>query len=87
MTWYESRTANSHQVLVVDQSDGRNVAVTYDRKDARLIAKAPELLELARELVAGDETAHEFNFEEWLSLLAVPARALIAEIEGGEAND
>lgn len=72
---YISRTndPNMEQMIVLETES-----------EAKLFARAPVLLGLARELVAGDETAHEFNVEEWLWLLAAPARALIAEIEGGE---
>ena len=41
--WFVSSTGN-HQGLVIDETDGRNVAVTYDKADAPLIAAAPELL-------------------------------------------
>lgn len=40
--WY---TANlDTQGLIVDEETGRNVAVSYDAKDARLIAATPKLL-------------------------------------------
>ena len=42
--WYESGTGN-HQGLVISRSTSANVAVAYDKKDARLIAAAPEMLE------------------------------------------
>lgn len=44
--WY-SKTTNTgsphEQGLVIDETTGRNVAVTYDPKDAPLIAAAPEM--------------------------------------------
>ncbi len=43
MTWYSANTGNE-QGLIIDEETGRNVAVTYDKKDAALIAAAPELL-------------------------------------------
>jgi hypothetical protein len=41
--WYEARTGN-HQGLVISEATSANVAVTYDKKDAQLIAAAPDLL-------------------------------------------
>lgn len=41
--WHTSKTGN-HQGLVIEEGSGRNVAVTYDRADAPIIAAAPELL-------------------------------------------
>lgn len=43
-TWHESNTGND-QGLIIDDETGRNVAVSYEAKDAKLIAAAPELLE------------------------------------------
>jgi len=36
MKWYEAKTGN-HQGLIVEEETGRNVAVTYEKKDAALI--------------------------------------------------
>ena len=43
-TWYEANTGN-HQGLIIEEETGKNIAVSYDKKDARLIAAAPDLLE------------------------------------------
>jgi hypothetical protein len=43
-SWYEAKTGND-QGLVIEEETGRNVAVTYDKADARLVAAAPELLD------------------------------------------
>ena len=43
VSWYVASTGN-HQGLVIDEADGRNVAVTYDKKDAPLVAASPKLL-------------------------------------------
>jgi hypothetical protein len=48
--WYEASMGN-HQGLVVDEQTGANVAVVYDKANARLIASAPELLEALAVLV------------------------------------
>ena len=42
--WYEASTGND-QGLVVDENSGDNVAVVYDKANARLIAAAPKTLE------------------------------------------
>ena len=41
--WYAAKSAGPGQGLVIDESDGRNVAVAYDEKDTPLLAAAPEL--------------------------------------------
>ena len=43
-TWYEANTGN-HQGLIVDEDTGETIAVSYDKKNAKLIAAAPELLD------------------------------------------
>ena len=43
MKWYKSSTGN-HQGLICSEDGGENIAVSYDKKDADLIAAAPELL-------------------------------------------
>ena len=45
-TWYESSTGN-HQGLIISETTGENIAVTYDKRNAPLIAAAPELLTAA----------------------------------------
>lgn len=52
--WYAPKS-NSHQGTIVSESDGRTVAVAYDKADAPLIAAAPLLLKAlmdARETLA-----------------------------------
>jgi len=43
-TWHAASTGN-HQGLVIEETTGRNVAVTYDKADAPLIASAPAMAE------------------------------------------
>jgi type VI protein secretion system component VasF len=50
MSWYTASTGN-HQGLIIDEADGRNVAVAYDKADAPLIAAAPALLFALQELL------------------------------------
>ena len=55
MKWY---TANAgDQGLIIDEETGRNVAVSYDKKDAKLIAAAPDLLDALRCCLADLEAA------------------------------
>lgn len=42
-SWY-SKPGSGGQGLVIDENDGRTVAVAYDEKDRELLAAAPELL-------------------------------------------
>ncbi len=42
--WYSASTSGN-QGLIVEDDTGRNVAVTYDKADAALIAAAPAMLE------------------------------------------
>lgn len=49
--WYESSTGN-HQGLVIDEQTGRNIAVAYDKADARLIAAAPAMRAALKSLLA-----------------------------------
>ncbi len=48
MKWYEATTGN-HQGLIIDENNGDNIAVAYDKKHARIIAIAPESLEALQE--------------------------------------
>ena len=41
--WFVASTGNQ-QGIVIDETDGRNVAVIYDKADAPIVAAAPELL-------------------------------------------
>ena len=54
--WNASK--NQYQGLVISEATGATVAVTYDAKDADLVAAAPDLFEAAVEV--------EFNSEECL---------------------
>ena len=45
MKWYHAKIGNIHdQGLVIDEETGENIAVVYDKKNAPLLAAAPELL-------------------------------------------
>lgn len=50
--WHEAKIGNNvDQGLVIDQTTGANIAVTYERKHAKLIAAAPELLNALMEII------------------------------------
>jgi hypothetical protein len=51
MSWYAKDTSSS-QGLVIDEADGRTVAVAYDPKDTPLLAAAPKLLNVAERIYA-----------------------------------
>jgi hypothetical protein len=74
--WYEAKTGN-HQGLVIEEATGRNVAVTYDKADATLIAAAPDLL-AALELVNVDKEGDGFICAEAMDQV----RAAIARAKG-----
>lgn len=41
--WYAAKAGNDSQGLVIEESTGRNVAVTYDKADAELVARSPAM--------------------------------------------
>lgn len=51
ITWYAANAGN-HQGLVIEYGTGRNVAVTFEKRDAAIIAKAPELMQELKDLIA-----------------------------------
>ena len=76
--WYKANAGND-QGLIVSENDGRNIAVSYDIKDADLIASAPELLAAAKSLLA--EEKHLTIGTSYLEY-----RALEAAISKAEGN-
>lgn len=78
--WNASASAGNHQGLVISESTGKTVALTYERTDAALVAAAPELLECLASMV--DDYAH-LSYEEgntqpmWRKQLVIAARAAI----------
>lgn len=50
MNWYKANNAKDSQGLVIEEETGRNVAVTYDPKDAAKVAAMPELLDVLKEV-------------------------------------
>ena len=72
--WSVMKTGN-HQGLVADQ-DGKNIAVTYDKCHAPLIAAAPKLLEALQECV---EVLEIENRDDYNQEILHQARAAIVE--------
>ena len=72
MSWYKARMSGNGQGLVIEQDTGRAVAVTYDEKDAALVAAAPELLDALRLVLAHDGA---LTGADWTVIRAAIARA------------
>ncbi len=72
--WYAAR-GSSGQGLVIEEGTGRNVAVTYEEKDAPLAAAAPEMAELLAEMAEDDRVPCEYAEE---------MDALLAKIKGDD---
>lgn len=49
--WYTKTKQDDLQGLICEEGTGRNVAVSYDSKDAALIAAAPEMLAALEKLL------------------------------------
>lgn len=47
--WYVSKSAYSDQGLVVDESTGENIAVSYKKENAPILAAAPQAIDLLAE--------------------------------------
>jgi len=78
--WYEAKTGN-HQGLVISEATGANVAVAYDKKDAPLIAAAPDML-AALETIAKSERLETGTFVCDFDTLQSVARAAVAKAKG-----
>ena len=79
--WYTTSTEESRQGLISAEVSGVNVAVSYDPKDAHIIAAAPEMLEALTDLVGG--CGKEGDLLSDAAFAA--ARAAIAKAEGRDA--
>lgn len=77
-------TAGGHQeLLVIDESTGRNVAITYDKDDAALIAAAPDLL-AALESITNDVDRAGGSIRTITAKSIIAARAAIAKATGAD---
>ena len=66
--WYTKNKPHDAQGLVIEESTGRTVAVTYDPKDAPLVAAAPQLAEAATELLNAHMAVLQANMNGTLSM-------------------
>lgn len=57
--WYHKESAGGHQGLVISESTGASIAVTYDRADAPAVALLPEFVAALRDCVESLEAAME----------------------------
>jgi hypothetical protein len=80
-TWYAKKSAGRGQGLVIEEDTGRTVAVTYEKKDAPLVAAAPELLVALKALlpILDNDGALPRAYDDIGDL----ARAAVAKAEGG----
>lgn len=84
--WYTRPHSTDTQGLVYSENTGENIAVTYDVKNAHLVAAAPELLD-ALKMVAevGNPTRRGFdNFSNFKDAAALASLVidLIQKVEG-----
>jgi hypothetical protein len=78
--WYAANSSNQ-QGLICDESTGGNIAITYNKDHARLVAAAPELLEAlqnALNVLAGIATGDLTTINRDSPAIA-QARAVIAK--------
>jgi len=52
--WY-AKPKMGFQGLVIDEADGRNVAVTYEEADMHIVAAAPELLDALQAIIGHEK--------------------------------
>lgn len=74
--WYAARGSGG-QGIVIEEGTGRNVAVTYEEKDAPLAAAAPDMAELLTKVLQSLDDEGSVDVTE---ISAV--RALLAKIKG-----
>ena len=82
-TWYEGSTG-THQGLIIENGTGKNIAVTYDKADAPLIAAAPELLNTLKNYVDFFSGYVEYEYPMLWKELATKGQAAISKAEKGE---
>lgn len=77
-TWY-ALNVYGDQGLIADETTGANIAVSYEKKDASLIAAAPEMYEALKLFVGLNFPADSIG-----AGFVNVARAAIAKAEGKE---
>jgi hypothetical protein len=65
--WYSRNSGpDSHnQAMIASEATGATVAIVYDRKDAPLLAAAPDLLTALRDVVSAFDRLKETNAAKW----------------------
>jgi len=81
MTWYTMTKPDDSQGQVADETTGKTIAVSYDAKDAQLIAAAPDLLEAAKRALIAIKALPPRNGEDRYEPL-MQLSAAIAKAEG-----
>ena len=76
MNWYSSKT-DSHQGLVIDEDTGENIAVTFKKENAQLVASAPKLLKACKIALTAIEEASVDNIESWMGEIRVLYEAIL----------
>ena len=72
--WYEASTGN-HQGLIINEQTGANIAVAYDKQDARLIAAAPDLLDALQQVLTASEDGGDMEDIDWNGIRAAILKA------------
>lgn len=79
--WYTTTESTDRQGLVYDEVTGNNIAVTYDPKDAALVAAAPEMLK-ALEIIASMQRCDAREWSELIYKAKDVAQHAIAKAKG-----
>jgi len=81
--WYKANVSGE-QGLIIEEETGKNIAVCYDKKDANLIASAPELLEACKLMLTEHQRINEQfkQSKEFLTPGMALARQAITKAEG-----
>jgi hypothetical protein len=58
--WHKCNTSND-QGLIIQENTGENIAVTYEAKNAALVAAAPELLEACKAALSALESHQAYD--------------------------
>jgi len=86
MSWYAAKMGNDHQGLVIDEQTGKNIAVTYEKVHAPLIAASPDLLATAEAYVECVRVCVNHGFHgahfDHMALADGALRAVIAKAKG-----
>ena len=76
-TWYTTSKPDAAQGLICEEETGRNIAVSYDVRDAHIIAAAPVLLANLEQLVRTVEDFRSGRLVTWPASVLPQARAAL----------